>query len=89
MPFRAGAELEQIVVALGDLPEEEIGLGPDTRDVVGAQALHAAGPVLDDLGEGVLGSVALVRRKPTPCGIDLEEAIRDVLADLDALDALE
>ena len=83
-----GAELEQVVVALGDLPEEEVGLGADPRDVVGPQALHPAGPLLDDVGERLLAGLALLDGQAPPGGIDLEEAVGDVLPDLDALDAL-
>ena len=83
-----GAELEQVVVALRDLPEEEVGLGPDPGDVVRAQPFHPAREVLHDLGERVLAGLALLDRQPPPGGIDLEEAVRDVLADLDAFDPL-
>src|SRR5205085_5745419 len=75
---RAG--LAEILVSLGDLPEEEVAVGADAGDGVGAQRVHAAGPVLDHFGKGVLAGRPLVDRQPPPGRIDLVQAVRDVLA---------
>ena len=76
---QGGAELAEIPVALGDLPQEEVGVGADARDRVGAQRGHPSGKLLDRLGEGVLAGRALVDREPPPGGIDAEEGVGDVL----------
>ena len=88
VPFSAAPELEQVVVALRDRPEEEVGLGADADRGVGAEALDPPGELVDDVGERLLAGRALVDGQPPPRGIDAEEAVRDVLPDLDALDAL-
>src|SRR5204862_6780331 len=74
------AELAEVLVALGDLPEEEIAVGTHAGERVGAQPIHPSGPVLDHLGERVLAGCALVDRQAPPGGIDPVERIRDVLA---------
>ena len=74
------SELPEGLVALGDLPEEEVGVRPDTRRRVRTQVVKAVGEVLDDFCEGVLGGLALLDRQPPPRRIDAEEGVRDVLA---------
>ena len=59
----------EVLVALGDLPEEEVGLRAAPRNVVGARASRsAARTVLDDLGERVLARLALVLGEAAPRG---------------------
>src|SRR5262249_39761609 len=70
----------EILVPPGDLPQEEVGVGPYSRDGVGAERLHAAGPLVDDLREGVLPGRALLHGKPPPGRVDAVEAVGDVLA---------
>ena len=74
------AELAEVLVALGDLPEEEVAVRPHARDRVRAERGHAPGPVLDDLGERVLAGDALLDGQPPPGRIDPEERVGDVLA---------
>ena len=76
------AELAEVLVALGDLPEEEVAVRPDAGRRVRAQALDPLGPRLDDLGERVLHRRALLDRQPPPGRIDPEEGVGDVLAGL-------
>ena len=80
VPFSVGAELAEVLVALGDLPEEEVAVRADAGARVGAQAGHALRPGLDHLGERVLAGCALLDRQPPPGGIDPVEGVRDVLA---------
>ena len=79
-PVQGGAQLAEVLVALGDLPEEEVAIGADARHRVSPQGVHPSGPVLDHLGKGVLARGALVDRQPAPGGIDPVEAVPDVLA---------
>src|SRR4029079_9127415 len=81
-----GSELEQVVVALGDRPEEEVGLGSDARHRVGPQALHATRELVDDLRERVLAGGPLVDREPSPRRVEAKEPVADVLAHTGALD---
>ena len=60
-PVERGAELAEVVVALGDLPEEEVGLGPDAGRRVRAQMLEPLRERVDYGGELVLVRLALVR----------------------------
>src|SRR4029079_170755 len=74
------AELAQIVVALRDLPEEEVAVGPNAGAGVRAKAGHPLGPRLDHVGEGVLAGCPLLDRQAPPGRIDTVERIGDVLA---------
>ena len=75
-----GAELAERLVAVGDLPEEEVGLRAHAGRRVRAQVVEAVGEVLDDLGEGVLAGLALLDGQPPPRRVDAVERVRDVLA---------
>ena len=74
------AELAEVVVALRDLPEEEVAVGADAGRRVGVQRVEARRELLDHLGEGVLRRRALLDRQPPPLGAHLEERVGDVLA---------
>jgi hypothetical protein len=74
------AELAEILIALGDLPEEEVRIWAHAGRRIGAQRRHPPGPFLDDLCEGVLAGDALLDRKAPPGRIDPVEGVRDVLA---------
>ena len=54
------SQLAEIVVALCDLPEEEVTVGPHSADRVRAERVHPGGPVLDDLHERVLAGCSLL-----------------------------
>ncbi len=73
-----GPELAQVVVALGELPEHEVGVRPDTDEAV-APELHAPGPVCDDVGKRLLARRPLLDRQPSPERIDAVERVCDVL----------
>jgi hypothetical protein len=79
-PVERGAELAEVLVALRDLPEEEVDLRPDADARVRAEAVEAAGEVLDRLGKRVLVRGPLLDRQPAPGGLDAEEGVGDVLA---------
>src|SRR2546423_182677 len=74
------AELTERLVALGDLPEEEVGLGPHARRGVDAQVLEARRQLLDHLRERILVCLALLDRQAPPGGVRAEEGVGDVLA---------
>jgi chlorite dismutase len=82
------SELDEVVPAVGDLPEEEVRIGAHPGRRVHTEPLDPARPVLDDLRERLLAGDALLDREPPPGGIETEEAVRDVLAHLHALDPL-
>src|SRR5262249_36185279 len=79
-PVERRAELAEILVAVGDLPEEEVAVWADSGEGVGPQRIHAPGPILDYLGERVLSGRAFVDRQAPPGRLDLAEGVRDVLA---------
>src|SRR5439155_12598739 len=74
-----GAELAEILVALRDLPEEEVGLRADARRGVAAERVEPRREVLDDLGERVLRGRTLLDRQPAPFGGHAEEGVAEVL----------
>ena len=84
-PVQRRAELAEVGVALGDLPEEEVDVGADARGRVGAQVLEAVAPALDDVCERVLHRGPLLERQPPPGRVGLEEGVGDVLARLGSL----
>ena len=79
-PVERGPELAEVVVALRDLPEEEVRLGADAGRRVAAERVEAVGELLDHLGEGVLARLALLVGEPPPGRVDPVEGVCDVLA---------
>ena len=79
-PVQLRAELAEVDIALGDLPEEEVAVRADAGARVRTKALHALCPGLDDLGERVLARGALLDRLAPPFRRDAVEAVGDVLA---------
>src|SRR5581483_2967569 len=75
-----GAELTEVVVALGDLPEEEVRLGPDAGRGVGTQMLEPRRVLREDVGERVLVGGSFLDGQAPPRRIDAEERVGDVLA---------
>ena len=73
-------ELLERLVTVRDLPEEEVGVGPDAGGAVRAQVLEALREGVHDLGELVLVRLALLHGEPPPRRIDAVEAVSDVLA---------
>src|SRR6266511_4152423 len=73
-------ELAERLVALRDLPEEEVGVGPHAGAGVRAQVLEARCEFLDRLGERLLACIPFLDRKPAPLRTHLEERVGDVLA---------
>ena len=58
VPFSAAPSSPRSLVALGDLPEEEVGLGADARVEYARRCSNRSAEVLDDLGERVLARPA-------------------------------
>ena len=74
------AELAEVRVPVGDLPEEEVAVRPDACRGVRAQVLETVAPALDHLGEGIFHRGALVDREAAPGGVELVKGVGDVLA---------
>src|SRR5215211_3572639 len=73
------AELAEILVALGDPPEEEVRIRPDAGDGVDPERVESLDPVLDHLRERILVGRAVLDREPPPGRIDAIEGVGDVL----------
>ena len=74
------AELAEVVVALGDLPEEEVAVGPDPGRRVHVQGVEPRRELVHGLGERILRRRALLDGQAAPLGPRLEERVGDVLA---------
>ena len=85
---QVGLELAQILEAVGELPEHEVGLRAHSDEAVGAE-LHTLGPLLDDLGVGVLGGRALLDREAPPGRVEPVERVGDVLLSAGVLGHVE
>ena len=64
-----GGEVAEVLVALGQLPEHEVGLGPDADEAVRSTCIRSC-PRLDHLGERLLGRLALLHGQPAPRRIE-------------------
>ena len=81
VPFSAAPSSLEVVVALGDLPEEEVAVRPDAGRRVRAQVLEPVGERVHDLGELAPSAPgAPSTGQPPPGRIDPVERVRDVLA---------